>query len=93
MSTDFLSSSLPALRASGPARRPSLWRLALCNTSVRLGLGALILLALLAAGAPWLYTIDPTSMDPAAANLAPLTHGEFLSLSAAEPIQIGRAHV
>jgi peptide/nickel transport system permease protein len=69
------------------AHRPSPMRRALRDASVRLGLGALILLLLLAIGAPWLYTMDPTAIDPAAANLAPLSHGEFMSLSGGDPIQ------
>lgn len=87
MSSNLLSSQPQALPVQVPARRPSLWRLAWRDTSVRLGCGALILLLILATGAPWLYTIDPTAMDPAAANLTPLAHSEFMSLSGEEPIQ------
>ena len=70
----------------GERRRLSLMRRTLCDTSVRLGFGALLVLLVLAIAAPWLYTIDPSAIDPAAANLAPFSHAEFMSLSASEPV-------
>jgi len=53
----------------------------LANTSVRIGLSAFILLICMAAFAPWLYTIEPTAMDPSSANLLPGTQAEFSDLS------------
>jgi peptide/nickel transport system permease protein len=51
------------------------------NTSVRIGLVALLLLICMACFAPWLYTIPPTAMDPSSANLLPGTQAEFSDLS------------
>ena len=51
------------------------------NTSVRIGLVALILLLCMAVFAPWLYTIEPTAMDPSSANLLPGVTAEFSDLS------------
>ena len=63
-----------------PARRRML-HAALANWSVRLGGGALALLALMAVAAPWLGTIDPGAIDPASGNLLPGTRAEFNSLA------------
>src|SRR5438046_554903 len=45
--------------------------------------GGVLLLAIAALGvlAPWLYTIDPTAIDPGSANLRPGTRGEFVTLA------------
>ena len=51
------------------------------NTSVRIGLVALVLLLGMALFAPWLYTIEPTAMDPSSANILPGTQAEFSDLS------------
>jgi peptide/nickel transport system permease protein len=38
-------------------------------------------LALMAIAAPWLYTIDPTAIDPGSADLLPGTRAEFTTLA------------
>jgi peptide/nickel transport system permease protein len=53
-----------------------LWR----NWSVRLGSGALALLLLIAAAAPWLGTVDPTLFDAASRDLRPGADGEIMTL-------------
>ncbi|MGT2509602.1 ABC transporter permease [Cupriavidus basilensis] len=59
----------------------NLWQSLASNGAILWGGGTLAILGLLAALAPWLYTIDPTAMDPAAANLLPWTQAEFMSLA------------
>jgi peptide/nickel transport system permease protein len=46
-------------------------------------IGGIMLLSIIvmAAAAPWLYTIDPNAMDPANAHLAPGASAEFTSLA------------
>lgn len=70
----------PIAEVKESPRRKKL-RLIWSNLSVRLGAYALALLTLMAIFAPWLYTIDPTAMDPASGNLTPGSSGEFMSLS------------
>ncbi|MFL9924081.1 ABC transporter permease [Herbaspirillum lusitanum] len=75
-----------ALSAPAPAavvrRKPlKLWQRVLQNGAVRLGGAILLLFILMALCAPWLGTIDPLALDPGSANLLPLTHAEFNSLS------------
>jgi peptide/nickel transport system permease protein len=50
------------------------------NWSVRLGSGALALLLLIAAAAPWLGTVDPTLFDAASRDLRPGADGEIMTL-------------
>jgi len=50
------------------------------NWSVRIGAGALIVLILVAALAPWLGTVDPTLFDAASRDLRPGESGEILTL-------------
>jgi peptide/nickel transport system permease protein len=47
---------------------------------VRIGATALLLLALLAAAAPWLGTVDPTLFDPVSRDLRPGAVGEITTL-------------
>ncbi|MGQ0653160.1 MAG: ABC transporter permease [Betaproteobacteria bacterium] len=53
-----------------------IWR----NWSVRIGGGALALLVLIAAAAPWLGTVDPTFFDAASRDLRPGESGEITNL-------------
>jgi peptide/nickel transport system permease protein len=67
--------------ASIPAPRPAVRRRLLRNGSVRIGGAALVLLALLSLAAPWLGTIDPTSIDPVNRDLLPGTHAQVMTLT------------
>ncbi len=71
MTTDTLTLQPKGLR---------LWRL---STQPTIWCGGLLLLAIIvmAAAAPWLYTIDPNSMDPANSHLPPGATAEFTSLA------------
>ncbi|MFH0129777.1 ABC transporter permease [Variovorax sp. VaC1] len=62
-------------------RKPSLLRRVFSNGAVRTGSAILCLMVLLAAAAPWLYTIDPNAMDPANSHLSPGAHAEFMTLA------------
>ena len=62
-------------------RKPSLARRILSNGAVRMGSALLCIMVVLAAAAPWLYTIDPNTMDPASSLLPPGAHAEFTSLA------------
>lgn len=79
------SSSPPALAEVADAamlRRPlSLAERALRNGAVRTAGSVFLLLLAVAVFAPWLYTMDPTMIDPGSANLTPGTLGEFTSLA------------
>ena len=50
------------------------------NWSVRIGGSALLLLLVLALGAPWLGTVDPTLFDAASRDLRPGAAGEITTL-------------
>lgn len=65
------------------SRKPeqSLLSRLLANRSIVVSGGLLGLLGCLAALAPWVYTMDPTAIDPGSANLSPFTNGEFMTLS------------
>ena len=52
----------------------------LSNWSVRIGAGALLVLVLLAAAAPFLGTVDPTLFDPVSRDLRPGAMGEITTL-------------
>lgn len=56
-------------------------RRVLANGPIRAGGALLSLLLLIAMAAPWLYTIDPTSIDPGVSNQLPGAIGQFSSLS------------
>ncbi|SCX65175.1 ABC transporter permease [Variovorax sp. EL159] len=70
-----------ATAASPRQRKPSLLRRVFSNGAVRTGSAILCLMVLLAAAAPWLYTIDPNAMDPANSHLSPGAHAEFMTLA------------
>lgn len=72
---DVMADTLPVAQ-----QRVSMTRRVLRNGAVRFGTIILLLLILAAIGAPWLGTIDPTLIDPGAANLLPGTHAEFMTL-------------
>lgn len=63
------------------ARRPSRLRMVLGNGAVRAGGAILALMLFLAVAAPWLYTIDPNTMDPASSQLTPGTRAEIMTLA------------
>jgi len=78
------SISIPTDTATTTAprqRKPSLLRRVFSNGAVRTGSAILCLMVLLAAAAPWLYTIDPNAMDPANSHLSPGAHAEFMTLA------------
>lgn len=81
--TDIQTAAIDAatIPIQAPTARTILWRRVAANASVRIGAIALFLLVFMAIAAPWLYTIDPTSMDPGSGNLTPGTRGEFVSLT------------
>ena len=62
-------------------RRRSLLRRIFSNGSARLGSALLCLMLFIAVTAPWLYTIDPNTMDPASSHLSPGTRAEFVTLA------------
>jgi peptide/nickel transport system permease protein len=74
--------SIHAAQATAAPRAPkrSLPRRVFSNGAVRLGSALLCLMLLIAVAAPWLYTIDPNTMDPASAHLSPGTRAEFVTL-------------
>lgn len=78
-----MTSLTTALETAAPAadRRPSRLRTVLGNGAVRAGGAILLLMLLLAVAAPWLYTIDPNTMDPASSQLAPGTRAEIMTLA------------
>jgi peptide/nickel transport system permease protein len=59
--------------AAASSKRKSLWRLALRNPSVIVGGGILLVMLTIAILAPFLGTVDPTRIDPAARNKKPDT--------------------
>jgi peptide/nickel transport system permease protein len=61
-------------------RRPSAWVRALRHWGVRIGGGAMLILALVALAAPWLGTVDPTLFDPGSRDLLPGAAGEITTL-------------
>ena len=73
-----MTSLTTAIQTAAPAaaRRPSRLRTVLDNGAVRAGGAILLLMLCLAVAAPWLYTIDPNTMDPASSQLAPGTRAE-----------------
>jgi peptide/nickel transport system permease protein len=60
--------------------QPSTWQRVRRNGSVRLGGIALLILLLVAVGAPWLGTVDPSLFDPASRDLTPGKTGEITTL-------------
>lgn len=78
-----MSSSSQSSSAAGRPR--SVWASvlgrALRNHAVCVGGVLLLLMLLVAVGAPWLYTIDPNIMDPGSAHLASGTHAELMTLA------------
>jgi peptide/nickel transport system permease protein len=68
-----------------PAATEAPWRKALQrllkHTGVRVGGTLFLLIVLMAAFAPYLYTIDPVSMDPMLVSLPMGTHATFTDLS------------
>lgn len=76
-------------RATQPSpadvRVQSVWvsvlRRALRNKAVRIGGTLLLLILLIAIGAPWIYTIDPNIMDPGSAHLSSGTYAELMTLA------------
>jgi peptide/nickel transport system permease protein len=69
------ASTPPATRS-----KPALVRRLLSNGAIRIGGALLLLMALLAVAAPWVYTIDPNAMDPASSHLSPGSRAEFTTL-------------
>jgi len=63
--------------SSASAGRKSLWLLALRNPSVILGGAILLIMLVIAILAPFLGTVDPTRIDPAARNKKPGTEITF----------------
>ncbi|BDB24461.1 peptide ABC transporter permease [Cupriavidus sp. TA19] len=78
-----MTSLTTAIETAAPAaaRRPSRLRTVLGNGAVRAGGAILLLMLFLAVAAPWLYTIDPNTMDPASSQLAPGTRAEIMTLA------------
>ncbi|WP_439682658.1 ABC-type transporter, permease component: PepT family [Cupriavidus oxalaticus] len=78
-----MTSITTAIETAAPeaARRPSRLRTVLGNGAVRAGGAILLLMLCLAVAAPWLYTIDPNTMDPASSQLAPGTRAEIMTLA------------
>lgn len=81
-------STVPESTAIAPERTEAPWRITLRrlhgHRSVRLGLGVLLAFVLMAALAPWLYTIDPNAMDPLNANMPVGAHVVFTDLAGVE---------
>jgi len=69
-----------ASRPRAEGWRRTLWQV-IANGPVRGGGILLLLLLFMAVAAPWLYTIDPTSIDPGVSNQLPGASGQFNSLS------------
>jgi peptide/nickel transport system permease protein len=65
----------------GAGARRSRLRAVLANGAVRAGGAILGLMLFLAVAAPWLYTIDPNTMDPASSQLAPFTRAGIVTLA------------
>jgi peptide/nickel transport system permease protein len=65
----------------GTGVRRSRLRAVLANGAVRAGGAILGLMLVLAVAAPWLYTIDPNTMDPASSQLAPFTRAGIVTLA------------
>jgi peptide/nickel transport system permease protein len=63
--------------ASASARRRSLWALAIRNPAVIFGGTILMIMVAIAVLAPYLGTVDPTRIDPAARNKKPDTEITF----------------
>jgi peptide/nickel transport system permease protein len=63
--------------ASASARRRSLWALAIRNPAVIFGGAILMIMVAIAVLAPFLGTVDPTRIDPAARNKKPGTEITF----------------
>jgi len=63
--------------ASAAGKRRSLWRLVIRNPSVIVGGAILLFMVLIAVLAPYLGTVDPTRIDPAARNKKPDTEITF----------------
>ena len=63
--------------ASASTRRKSLWALAMRNPSVIFGSVILLIMLAIAVLAPFLGTVDPTRIDPAARNKKPGTEITF----------------
>ena len=59
--------------SSASARRRSLWALAIRNPAVIFGGTILMIMVAIAVLAPYLGTVDPTRIDPAARNKKPDT--------------------
>ena len=72
----------PALsvEAANVAREESAWTRVRRSWPVRIGGTALAVLALIAVGAPWLGTVDPTLFDPGSRDLVPGMAGEITTL-------------
>lgn len=83
MPTPTTSTDSPASDQAMPAPRPrtSLLRRVWRNGAVRLGACLLLLMLAMALAAPWLYTIDPNTMDPGNAHLPTGTHAEMVTLA------------
>ncbi len=65
-----------SIAAASTKRRP-LWQVAIRNPSVIIGGTILLIMVLIAALAPFLGTVDPTRIDPAARNKKPGTEITF----------------
>jgi peptide/nickel transport system permease protein len=63
--------------AAASTKRKSLWALALRNTAVIFGGAILLVMLVIAILAPFLGTVDPTRIDPAARNKKPGTEITF----------------
>jgi len=63
------------------AAPPGAWRRLAKHWSVRIGGGALAMLALVSLLAPWLGTIDPTLLDPVNRDLLPRRSGTVMLLT------------
>jgi peptide/nickel transport system permease protein len=63
--------------AAASTKRRSLWRVAIRHPSVIVGGTILLIMIAIAALAPFLGTVDPTRIDPAARNKKPGTEITF----------------
>jgi len=71
--------ALPTAASRTP--KPALLRRLFANGAVRIGAVLLGLMVVMAVAAPWLYTIDPNTMDPASSHLPPGARAEFTTLA------------
>ncbi len=70
--TDAVEIAVDSAASSAAAARPaSAWSTLIRNPSVIIGGAIMLIMALIALSAPWLGTVDPTSIDPTYRNKKP----------------------